>query len=1297
MNKHRINITYLLLILLLTLFTSAATYAYEATSNLQYSELTTDISAISQEVDLNKYPDANAVLLDQATKIIYREDSTYTQWQEAYIKILTKKGREDYRNISSYYTVPYQNDEDCRIDLIEIIKPDGTVETIDIAKNSSISTENSSMSANIFNPNDKKISVYAKGLEVGDILHYKMYDNIVQPRARGIFTDIFSLEGINPIIHESICIEGPATFPLKKIEILDRLKDTVLATQGEKDGQIYYQWEIKNVPRAVPEPNMPALYTCTQRLLVSTAPDWESISRWYWNLAKPAISAVNPAIKKEVEQLTAEATTPQEKLTRIFKYVSQNIRYMGITTETVSPGYEPHPVSQTFQAKYGVCRDKAALLVAMLREAGIESYPVLIHSGDKKDIEVPNNYFNHAITAAKLDGKYILMDPTDENTQSFLPAYLNDKSYLVATPEGETLHTSEISPASKNLISIDTSGSLSKEGILTATSKIRFEGINDNAFRGYFARINPEERERLFESYISKVYGGGRVTECKILPKDLQDTSENMTVQIDYTTTNILAEDNGLALMPAPFLSKILGLVNNIFIDADLENRRFPFILNFTSGVKENVKISIEPGIKKIISLPVYSPVKSEQISWTRSLAQVKGNIIGSNSFLLNAIQFSPEEYSELKKALSAIEYNNRKMPVLAIAQTTPAVEQQVENYDVAVAQNINCKVLTENDWEVITETKKRILNYAGKKDNSEIIINYNPIWEDVAILSASVTSADGKMQTISPEEINLMDQSWNGQAPRYPGGKTLIASLPNVEIGSTIEYKIKYSYKNHPFFSMLELFGSFNPLTKSITIKGLDELNVQSMWNGPQTEYDRQKSIFSWSMSNTPIKRELFLPPSSSFLPTVAVSTGEWSKYNNAIRNAFTKASQEQEEAVALAQKLTGSVNDPIKKISIIRDYIYTNIKLVGPSFCELPLSIVSPADTTLKEGYGNTTDRAILFYTMLQAVGEKPEYYITTPYRAAEGLKTPILENPQNKLLQEVLVKLEHSGVPIWLNDTTEYAQLGTTPNVGNIALNLKNNRFEEIKVYESFMPRSNYFYSVDLNNNADAVIEVNKEFYGSLYEANHKMFSHMTPEEKKIFFQEELSTLSQAATACSELVIDFEAYPGKISYSAKIPKFGVRDNEYAYFDLPKTLGRIFNLRSDSRSNPLYIQDYIKTKINILIALPNAYRIPVILPKKIKWNSPMYNGKIETESIIITPLALKTGSINIPLSVMRNDLNQTLLDSRNALYITFDADIAPALYPSALYSQVLQIQNRLFSPSAKEIMLKDNNSATE
>ena len=60
----------------------------------------------------------------------------------------------------------------------------------------------------------------------------------------------------------------------------------------------------------------------------------------------------------------------------------------------------------------------------MLKTAGFNAYPVLVNVGAKRDPDVPEPSFNHAIVGVELkQGEHILMDPTAENTKDLLPSY----------------------------------------------------------------------------------------------------------------------------------------------------------------------------------------------------------------------------------------------------------------------------------------------------------------------------------------------------------------------------------------------------------------------------------------------------------------------------------------------------------------------------------------------------------------------------------------------------------------------------------------------------------------------------------------------------------------------------------------------------------------------------------------------------------------------------------------------------------------------------------------------------------
>ena len=166
------------------------------------------------------------------------------------------------------------------------------------------------------------------------------------------------------------------------------------------------------------EASMPPYEEVLQRLFVSTMPDWTAVSKWYWDLSQSHLDATTPEMQQTNAILIANQPTDLDKVKAIFYFVSNKIRYMGITPEKDRPGFEPHDVCITFDKKYGVCRDKAALLVSMLRLAGLNAYPVLVSVGTHKDAEVPDPFFNHAIVGVELENGQIHIDGPDRREHS---------------------------------------------------------------------------------------------------------------------------------------------------------------------------------------------------------------------------------------------------------------------------------------------------------------------------------------------------------------------------------------------------------------------------------------------------------------------------------------------------------------------------------------------------------------------------------------------------------------------------------------------------------------------------------------------------------------------------------------------------------------------------------------------------------------------------------------------------------------------------------------------------------------
>ena len=311
------------------------------------------------------YPDANTVLLDDITRVEYAADGTFVIENDERILALTDKGRRSLRSTTLTVSRRYGTAE---IVKVEIIGTNGVVRPVDFRATLKETTDNSSTASNIYDPLDRKITCAVPGIQVGETRRVVTRERTMKPRMQGAFATGALFESTQPIVHASLEIVAPSNRPLTNIKIRHPLEGTLTRAPDETlpDGRTRMRWEAQNVPQAFPEPDMPSFGSVAQKLLVSTVPSWEEVSRWYWNLCLPHIEAANPAMTNKVAELVKGLATDTEKIRALFKFVSQEIRYMGLTLEDVSPGYAPHDVHITFDNRYGVCQPRHRRRVAIL-------------------------------------------------------------------------------------------------------------------------------------------------------------------------------------------------------------------------------------------------------------------------------------------------------------------------------------------------------------------------------------------------------------------------------------------------------------------------------------------------------------------------------------------------------------------------------------------------------------------------------------------------------------------------------------------------------------------------------------------------------------------------------------------------------------------------------------------------------------------------------------------------------------------------------------------------------------------
>ena len=1156
--------------------------------------------AAYDDITVERYPDADSVLVEGVEYTAYKPDGTYVAESRNTIKILTDKGRREESEISLGYSARYGTAE---IVKVCVVGEDGEERVVDVSATTKETTDNSSAAENIYDPMHRRVICTIPGLKVGDVVRYTTRRSIFKARVQDQFADMSVLEWTCPVVRQEVRVLSPKERPLRRMAVRNPLGNVEYKAEEQADGSMLHVWTATNSPQAFAEPDTPPLYTLLQNVRCSTAEDWTQLSRWYWDLCVPHLSKTTEAITNKVSEIlaaTASGDTAAKRIGVVYKWVSQEIRYMGLTMEDTSPGYAPHDVDITFDNRYGVCRDKAALLVAMLRIAGFEAYPVLIHAGAKMDEEVPMPYFNHAIVAVRAPGDpaankdgFILMDPTNESSADLFPAYLGDKSYLVAMPEGEPLHTSQVYPADANSVTIASKGTLERDGSMVIESVLDFKGINDNAYRQALLRRKPEERRRTFERIVTTAAAGAELLSFEMWPKDLRETESLLRVKLLYRVNESILKGESRDELTVPFLSRVLGSVNWLLSgNTSLEKRRFPLVVDSTAKSDETVEVDLGGALGGKACLP--EPVSFDgPYGYRREYSVKDGVLTARRTLAVNTVEFSPSEYAALREDIKRVEAADRPRPVFS---KNPDAEANVHVRRVASSYTVT----SPYSWVVTNTVEKEILTYNGKKKSAELKFSFNPTWKNVEIISAVVSNRNGQVSAAGERETSLFDCGWAAAAPRYPASKQLVVNLPAVEIGSVITYTTVTTVKDAP----KPFFATWTFDVREPT----DEVSVDYRdWRG---------ETFSRTVKNPKIlPAEPMQPDGDLWRDVKTISHGDFRAAAKRLRAASDIDPVEKGEAIDEAEKCD-SVED---KIVAVRNWMTKHVRVSGPSLYETQLAgQLADPETVLEERYASRLDYVRTMCALMKGAGLNADVVFTSDdaLEDEELLRRTISDRNVGRFATALCrVKVKKGNWLWWVEQVyfigteNEYTPIDMSAYGGSRFLCPEDDG--EIRTVIPAAgtndPVQKDQLTLNVRENGAVDFDYMSEMYGYGVGAFRKKYVEMLPEDRSRHFQELLGGIAQAASATRELVTDTEGYPAKLFFSAYVPDYATVSGDSITLVLPEIGSRLFSLTGTTRESPLSVSARSSDDTTVVkVVFPEGYTEVEHLPTEFSFESP-------------------------------------------------------------------------------------------
>jgi len=1226
----------------------------------------------AKNVTPTKYPNSDSVVLDNNIICNINDKGLGSQWEDQFFKILTQQGVENNKIQTFQYPLPYIKVEILKA---ELIKTDGQVVPIDIKKQSNVIINPNQLNDNIIDPNNKQVNLNIPNLQIGDIIRVVLVTKYLKKMINNMWSTDYSLQNTYPIIHKNITISIPKSLPLKSIAIQNGVKNTIQFSQKIIKDLIVYKWVLKNVPRFFPENNMPQ-FKGIPLLLVSTISDWQYISKWYWSINKPHIYAVNKALKNKVKELTKNKKTDLDKIKALYYYVSDNIRYLQTNIKKNEPFDYVLNASYIFDSKTGICRNKALLLVSMLRLAGFKSYPTIISVGEQLNKKVPMPFqFDHAIVAVELKpDNFTLLDPTMGNrSKQIFPSWLSNSTYLIATPSGQTLKIVPSLPAIDNAFFINTSCNI-KNGKLYGKTIIKPKGFNSMQCRFNFSSLSPKVNKLLFQRWLQNILPNTKLEELSFHPNNLLDMRQNLQIILQFSNSEPFVQKNNIAVMNLPWWGELL---NNIFDyeDFGLQTRQFPLKFNSTSGYVENISVNYKNTDFDNTSIPKPVKIDTNNITYTQKCID-KNNVINvSRTFLNKKMELSPKEYLDVKNNLKTIETAQIEPIILEKPKTdTISKFSKLSPFSQRfIYFHVSIDIKDDNIWTKRRYVKKKILSHTQLIQNSELKIPYNPIWESVKITNACTITADGKKSPVEKKDIHIMDQAWTASASRYPEGKILVVNFPGVEVGSIIEYELEIQNKNKPFLSEIIFLKFLDPIDDfKLSVSSPDNMDLKissSNLIGVQKTISKKdgNNVYKWTSKNIsgniPV---VYPPPLWVFNPTIFISDGDWKQYYKELKKKFLSSVSDKKDIKVLTDKLINEYKTDTDKLIGIRNFISKNIRNAGPKFIDLPTTSLSSADITLKDGYGNSADSAILLYSMLKIAGFKPEFILVSPYPNIDLITSPLLTTPQRSLFISVLVRVKTEAGYVYLNDTNQYSKLGATPSQFKLATLLKEKSIFKIEPLKNMETAYINNYNIKINNDSSADFQIIFDVFGSTYSQFNKLYSQIKPIRRKQHYQKLIAQISQDAEPLSKLITNFKKYPGTRECTLKINNFSSVNNNFDYFKTLVKIEYLFNIGSDTRYYPYYIPFAINREYNIKVKLLKEYDKVLIIPKNETYYMPNNSGIISIKS-----------------KLEMNKKGESIYTEKIKI------NIKPSIYTPQQYQKIVKIYNAITSPSVNTLLL--------
>ncbi|MFH1502859.1 MAG: DUF3857 and transglutaminase domain-containing protein [Candidatus Eisenbacteria bacterium] len=553
--------------------------------------------------DKEAFPEASAVFLYLQEMTDVADDGTLTTTRNKLTRILTLQGRERYSNPSFLYDT-----ESTTIALNRGVTVRSTGREVEVEEDgindiTPAFLEGATIYANVL---EKVISFPVVG--PGSTMDLQTTTTTTPMEDRS-FSNVEYMGDTDPVQKAEFTLSYPPGLYSPTYAVSNGLLGDVEMDVQTGEGELVFT--VEDVPALVEEGNMPPQSELLPRVIYSSYGSWDEPAAFFADAFYPHVQTDGDVAAKTAA-LTSGVSSDGEKVKAIFLDVARNVRNVYLNLGIA--GYEPNDASTVLANRYADTRDKAVLLVSMLRAAGIDAYPAAIQqTRGRFDESVPTlKQFNRLLVAIPSGGGYDFLDPfLDDALYGYLRWGRGNKALIVKDEGvGELVNILAFDPR-ENYARKSMDIAVAPDGSATVTVSCNLEGYFDRSTRMQLKDATQSEKDKVFEGSANAVSAGARSVEYA--HSDLLDLTEPVSVSQTVGAPDFAVPQGDMMIVRIPQFP--FGF-SSIAAYPTLAERRYPFELPCESESVLSIRIDLPDGYE-VVRMPENLAFSNDSADWT--------------------------------------------------------------------------------------------------------------------------------------------------------------------------------------------------------------------------------------------------------------------------------------------------------------------------------------------------------------------------------------------------------------------------------------------------------------------------------------------------------------------------------------------------------------------------------------------------------------------------------------------------------------------------------------------------------